>query len=1054
MAVAFTRAPTVAVGDPITSTQLSKLARAFNDRIRSGLGDPTWRIWFLVQSLFRQMRNSDGGSEFPSQSEFTEYYGTVASTDGTWPDVPAGQPAGANLSNALNAWVFGSEATTLDAEGNRINRVPTGTTGMSAITAWDLAKDQRGGYDPNTGAISSALLEAAEAHIRNWGPYYERSYGSWFRFDDSAPTATLYKPPAGMLSRMLNTFVREFRGSVSQRSDPSYHLQEAFDFDWFFTHQYHLAPALGTDDGSGNVVVAYPSFITTESKPAGSTLGSRSWAPGFSLTGWKVLVRGLSREVHVSILSGTTVLASAALVPDSFGNVATVYYLPVAAVSPANVSVRFDTELAISAGEFFIEFTELVTSSPTIGDAYAFLRCASCDADDIPDGSGDTFDFARTVSDAYKSLGCIINPKSSGALESGIEVNTNAVFDAVRRLALCVRQSRRQQFTGYAVENGKSVLWFTRTFTVGGVTIEPLGPLTNIRSTAPTGGETNEWVLDVELRPYDTDEASLFKPSAYTDYFAFLNRCHFYSNPMQFDADLLRHVNYSLSPVLSPESPAGWNYAISRGSNINAYDCGGDPVCEEYRRGFYQSCRVYEPPVEVESVVVVGSELKITLKTRLPHCDEAPESFGRDVSSWDTAALRAEPWRSVENGLREYLVKTSGGLDCNRPAGAYQPPAGNSAIDAPIWSDPGRPYGACYPTFRWTKLVPEPYTDGNDTQDVTDTLFTHDVFTTMEMYLRAMCEGYVDGELTIEEACLADAATLFDFTYERLCTVAFGSPRMDLLPAYGDGYGPLPNTRALAATFNQFSSAVNLLNRVRVMIPTRLECNTVSVTETSVVEGFAGDGSTVSCGTSAGLAAYSEVGASSPPLLEFPESNWAECTGEVSGFLEVRYGDCDGSGWIVNRVSSGAKLRYGYQDQDFRLALPESWRDQFEDAPGILIRESVCSVYLTLEETMDPDQAELCFQVPDAPTPAFPTGTGSYLRFARNEGDPALCTPGTCRFFSGEEEILPSPVPATVVAMAYNSFGDPCLQSPTPNYTKTVTAFAAQVPTFEVPLTE
>lgn len=1050
MAISFTRAPTVATDDLITSTQAATLAQAFNDRLTSGIGDGTWRLAFLLQSIFRQMRNSDGGSAFPSQTEFLEYYATLDPLDGTWPTTLAGSPEGANLANPLNVWVFGSSASTLDPEGTRINAVVTGTVGMSAVNAWDLAKDQRGGYDPGTAAISSSLYAAAQAHLLSWGAVYERSYGSWFRFEP-VPTAVLYKPPAGMLSRMLNTFVREFRGSVTQRSVSTYHLQSAFDFDWFFTHQYHLAPAKGVDDGSGNVVVTYPQFSTSSSISAGGTLGSRSWASGFSLTGWKILVSGLQAEVQLTVLSGTTELASLILSPDGGGFASAVYYLATAAVSPADVQVRFDSALTLASGLFSIEFTELVTSIPTIGDAYAFLRCASRDSANIPDGSGEQFDYSKTISDSYQSLGCIVSPTASDALVAEVEINTNAVFDAVRRLSQCLRVSRRQQLAGYAVEGGKSVLWFTRTFSVGGVDIEPLSPLVGLTHAAPENGLTNEWVVDVELRPYDEDSASLFKPDAYTDYFSFINRCHFYSNTMPTDPDLLWHVSYDESPVISPESPPGWNYATVRGGYLNTLDCAGDPTCEEFRLGFYKSCRIYEPPVEVESVTIVGSEVKVTLTGRLHHCDEAPADIARDVGTWDTTALRAEPWRSAENGVREYLVKVSGGLDCTRPGGSYQAPGGNSAIDAPIWADPGRPYGACYPTFRWTKLIPKPYSDGNDVQNPVDTRFTHDAFTQMELYLRAMCEGYVDGELTIEEACLADAATLYDYTYERLCYVAFGSTLMDLLPAIGVGHGPLPNTRALAATFNQFSSAVNLLTRVRVMLPIRLQCNASSVDVLENIVAYDGSGSPTDCNVTG--SAYAEVSSTSPEDLEFPDINWTDCSGEIQGSLTIRFtGNCSGTLWELKKTTSAAKLRYAFNDEDFREAIPETWRDQFEDGPGVLVRETICSAYLEVQTTTDPAEAELCYQVPSDPTPAFPDGAGGYLRFEVHEGTAALCSPGTCRFMSGESPALPSVVPATAVAIAYNGFGDQCLETPNPHHTVTLTAFPGQIPTFEVPL--
>src|ERR1041385_2551360 len=106
--ITFTRAPTVAVGDPITSTQLAKIAAAFNDRLRSGLGDPTFRLIYYWLSLFRQARNPDEtGFLFPALAEFfTAGYQMLNPQDGSWPTIDPGTPEGANLACQIMAYVF------------------------------------------------------------------------------------------------------------------------------------------------------------------------------------------------------------------------------------------------------------------------------------------------------------------------------------------------------------------------------------------------------------------------------------------------------------------------------------------------------------------------------------------------------------------------------------------------------------------------------------------------------------------------------------------------------------------------------------------------------------------------------------------------------------------------------------------------------------------------------------------------------------------------------------------------------------------------------------
>ena len=60
MAVDYTKATPVNVDDGVYSQDYNRLALAFNDRLKNGVGDPTWRLLWYAHSLVRGMRNPSG----------------------------------------------------------------------------------------------------------------------------------------------------------------------------------------------------------------------------------------------------------------------------------------------------------------------------------------------------------------------------------------------------------------------------------------------------------------------------------------------------------------------------------------------------------------------------------------------------------------------------------------------------------------------------------------------------------------------------------------------------------------------------------------------------------------------------------------------------------------------------------------------------------------------------------------------------------------------------------------------------------------------------------
>ena len=176
--------------DGFKSSQVRSLARAFNDRLRSGIGDSVYRVAYWWFNLFRQVRMpSEDGFVFPSQGEFFEIYQHLDPENGTgqWPLQSQGDPEGANPASTMMQYVLGNTAD-VGQEDDRIANAgfrlwlgnePPETLG----DLWNVGKMQRGVLDPLTGEQSVPALEAAQnwfqvssdywsPHGKSWGGYF------------------------------------------------------------------------------------------------------------------------------------------------------------------------------------------------------------------------------------------------------------------------------------------------------------------------------------------------------------------------------------------------------------------------------------------------------------------------------------------------------------------------------------------------------------------------------------------------------------------------------------------------------------------------------------------------------------------------------------------------------------------------------------------------------------------------------------------------------------------------------------------------------------------
>lgn len=626
----------------------------------------------------------------------------------------------------------------------------------------------------------------------------------------------------------------------------------------------------------------------------------------------------------------------------------------------------------------------------------------------MTDGTGiDQVESAEIFTD-YLANGCIVPRSGVTALPgSAAIVNRNAVYDAFRRLSQCVRLIRRDQLAGYAVEGGKSILWFRR-YSLSDSDVDLFDGIADaIRHTAPAGGWTNEWLLGAWLSPHATAEGSIWHESVYGDWWPMLNRCLtcdplVASTSEESRPQWLAHIAYGLkigSVNYVAEAPSGYNYGKRPGvyaGHLNDFDCASDPDCLARRLAFYKSCRVYEPDLEVEAVETVtesGAALvKVTLSGRLHNTggepDGAPDSIARDIAAWDIDDIDAEPFRSAENGVRRYLLWQDGHYNTTKLQGDLAYGASGAYL-------PDEPGPSIIPLFLFTKLVPLPFDDGNDWQDEWDTPIYHDVFTMMSLYLEAMCEGYVDQRSTIwrnhcyEAAdpllCAGQNYDLFDYTREALFAEAFDASSLGLVSTadrHDDptGFGPMPNTGVAASLFNRIASAVDLLDKVRVMLPSRLQVwQHEYVGDVLELSGDSGLCGTAPCSPGSVPDTMQIAWAGTPPPAVTPsggDTGWVDLPpgSTIEGFT---YGAIGGEcynlvNYAVSAVRKVTDWRFALTDQNALYAIPPAWRDMVNSGGGTLF----CFSSVSTMHRVAGDGTTVC---------DTPSGWGFTCRFARSD---------------------------------------------------------------------
>lgn len=812
----------------------------------------------------------------------------------------------------------------------------------------------------------------------------------------------LRKADGEQVPRAAQGFAAEFRGTAAQRSPDSFRIEDVgFDFQRFMTRQYALAPALGMQVGEA-VEAVYPrARLGGATVLAAGTVGR--WdaggeafrAPaGFVVAGFLARGSGLSGVANVELVADGVVIAAVALWPDEGADSVLMRYFEGAGYAPTELVVRIGAETRLRAGgELTVELAVVFGYLPEYWDAYLVCRLAATrgGVSTGVDGAGVDSDQARVYGENYFAQGCLHNPYASGVRSAIISPVQNPIFDHARRRALeWTRLVSRQQFMGYAVAEGKSVLYFRRylagyesagadvfagiapaaaavasgslvdgveyvvrasgggrvvyggmakldgeRFTAGTVGVYEASGVAavyeyeGIRAAARPGGWSNEWLMFAETKCYYPSDSSEWKPSVYGDYFPFNSRCQFYRYASSMSDQALSRFFFPASKTnaLAPEAPPGYHYA--GGTNATA------------TADFYRSCRVYEPDPEVESATVEfwsGIEVvKLVFKGRFHCCAGALAAVDKDPTAWsagERADLAAESYRTLDNALREYaLSQADPSYQCSQKIGDAAMHPGIGGI--------GSIFGSCYPHFFFTRLAPIPYLhpDGGHVTGYPATRCTVDAMQQMEAYLRAMCEGFVDGMTTASVGCAAGGGSLYDFTWESLCYQAFGGRNVGAFsllvrPDLPAGYGPLPNTVMYADVFGRLAAGVNLLDTARVMLPFEIEWRerTSTALKTVPAEEVWPTGATCAAG-------YVKCKWSGmPPGISTlgTWSAWSTVPTVTSPAIATTIlSTCDGSDWQCQTARTDVEMRVSIPS-DAQYAIPDAWVDMLGEAKFLL----------------------------------------------------------------------------------------------------------------------
>lgn len=815
------------------------------------------------------------------------------------------------------------------------------------------------------------------------GPYADHVYtygGDYYYFDKSIwlegpyrGGGQLYKPDGLQAERLfLNPYILDYKGTANQKKNKCYDITEiAFSHDEFLKGQYLLAPAYAVLDG-GSLTAVYPTQTLgpAASIASGTSTGTTTANSDFVLAGFLVQPHGLTGTTTFNAISASVVVGSYSINSDTSSYV---WNYTTESMKQLQFQLTSTANFTSSAGRIDWEIAELWDYKPRHEDIYAFLRfcTAQSDSEYLLDNIGTNETQGKKIYQNYISTSAAINIHGNSAVTVHDEViNTNPLFDAARRycnnftrVVHCEDMvSDAQILVGYEVVGGKSILHLKRRTSNGddmfnGIINVHATSSNGIVTTANTASWTNEWLMFANSKGYGV---GIFDTDQYAKYMPYISRCVVYPpyGAAVGSQELLRfavdyHPTWGFTDQRSwaaPELPSAYLYDGQL--NRMVYD-DSDYVSRDWAVGFYKSCQIYPKNYRIEEATSYvddnGYEIvKLKFDRRFQYHDDADSSIPNDVTAWDTNAIAAQDYRTLENSIQEYLIYKTYGTNAQLKRGDSE--ATNRG------SDPYPRYGSIFNTFYFTKLIPLPYESVDSGScgclNYSNTVVTPEQYVQLETVIRALSEGYIDEELSNTAACDTDFNTMFDYSYENLVFSASGGTHRSIpflnqtdRPDKPKSYGPLGNLEITAEPLNIMANCLNLMTKVRLIMPWQLKCKYV------YFQGFenkeAEEGTADCSGTSYGFAVFREYAGpeATEPVDTFapgtPEEwKWFYCDTIAAG-VELDWstdtvrpptmGECNGDLWRIKNWKTAVSYSFEFTDPNAVWAINEDVLELLSD---------------------------------------------------------------------------------------------------------------------------
>jgi hypothetical protein len=287
--------------------------------------------------------------------------------------------------------------------------------------------------------------------------------------------------------------------------------------------------------------------------------------------------------------------------------------------------------------------------------------------------------------------------------------------------------------------------------------------------------QSNIWHMFMTASHYKDASTSIYKPTIFNDVMGFLNnRCHHRSKEYEHsygnEYDMIRSelCRTPVSPRNSP-GPQLQIFLSKSSNNFNYIFNTNDPITGNlhlyanrptYVSDYLKSCPAVTPrPYTVVSTTIVdgygrqeefnpsardilgysnpsGNPWKSPFETVRVELDRpltgtnALKVSSAGAVATDLEILKAEPYRTDENAVVEYLCRTNTKYACKRNM------VGDYGADTKVIEGNGyRPQGACFPRFYFLKQIP--YMSRGDILDT-------EPYAQMDFYARAMTGSFVN----------------------------------------------------------------------------------------------------------------------------------------------------------------------------------------------------------------------------------------------------------------------------------------------------------------------